>query len=321
MSFSSKQQQQQQRKNPSQRSIRATVFLFLALANIAAVVHNNQPPILTFVAAFQPISIASSPVSYSSQVAGHRILSSSSSRFSSSRLYAAQDEETTPTPATPSTPVRRISPRPGEFELQELKINLASMRRQGVASRDLTPMKRMELQGYAAKITQSMDSPIALSTLDQVLPGTKWRLQFSTQLGAGTGPPGAAELPPDATITLTFHDDKKNVMDYALEFSAKTLGLNAIKATSQYTVGDRNGRNNVGLVTFAYDEIKTDAFGFKDIPTGFFGMLKGRVNYIQSVFMDDHIWIERGFFSSSSSNDNDNAYYNVYVRDDDETEP
>jgi hypothetical protein len=185
------------------------------------------------------------------------------------------------------------------------------MRKQNVASRDLTPMKRLELLGYVERIVTSIDSPVVLSQLDQVLSGTKWRLQFSTQPLVGT------DLPPDATITLTFHDDgtqKNSVMDYALEFSQKTFGLNAIKATSTYSVAD-------GLVTFVYDEIKTDAFGFQDIPTGFFGMLKGRANYIQSVYMNDKIWIERGYSSAVSTSSNNNGqqpqqpYYNVYVRE------
>lgn len=298
MSFSSQQQQQQQRRR-SQRSISA-IFLFLAIAANIAV-------------AFQPIA-----TTVSSQGNNNNSKIRMLSRFSRSSLYAQQ--ETTP----PAAAAPRRAPRPGEFELQELKVNLDSMRKQNVASRDLQPMKRLELQGYAEKVTQSyttttimdtsssaLSSPIPLNQLHQVLPGTKWRLQFSTQPIVGT------DLPPDATITLTFHNDdnaNKNVMDYSLEFSEKTFGLNAIKATSQYTVGRRRGEDNDdGLVTFVYDEIKTNAFGFQDIPTGFFGMLKGRVNYIQSVFMDDQIWIERGF--SFLPDNGQQPYYNVYVRE------
>jgi hypothetical protein len=43
---------------------------------------------------------------------------------------------------------------------------------------------------------------------------------------------------------------------------------------------------------------------------GFFGLLKGRSNYVESAYIDGCVWIERGTSPEGQ------VYYNVYVRDD-----
>ena len=68
-----------------------------------------------------------------------------------------------------------------------------------------------------------------------------------------------------------------------------------------------------GLVTIVYDSITTDVFGFTNVGVGLFGMMKGRSTYIQTVYFDGIIWIERGVFDGVE-------YYNVYSRDEEEGE-
>ena len=46
-----------------------------------------------------------------------------------------------------------------------------------------------------------------------------------------------------------------------------------------------------------------------NIPVGLFGMLKGRVNYIETIYFDGTYWIERGYTSEGK------PYYNVYFRE------
>ena len=46
-----------------------------------------------------------------------------------------------------------------------------------------------------------------------------------------------------------------------------------------------------------------------NLPVAFFGLLKGRVNYIDTVWFDGERWIERNYLESGD------VVYNVYVRD------
>jgi len=61
-------------------------------------------------------------------------------------------------------------------------------------------------------------------------------------------------------------------------------------------------------LTFAYQDITSGLFGM-NIPVGLFGMLKGRVNYIETIYFDGTYWIERGYTSEGK------PYYNVYFRE------
>lgn len=64
---------------------------------------------------------------------------------------------------------------------------------------------------------------------------------------------------------------------------------------------------NPGLITYTYDNISTDVFGFTNVGLGLFGMLQGRSSYIETAYFDGMLWIERG-------NDMSGEYFNVYVR-------
>ena len=62
-------------------------------------------------------------------------------------------------------------------------------------------------------------------------------------------------------------------------------------------------------MTFEYQDIKTKLFGLSNLPVGFFGLLKGRVTYVDTIWFDGERWIERNYSASG------NLIYSVYVRD------
>jgi hypothetical protein len=187
-----------------------------------------------------------------------------------------------------------------EFEFQEMRAQLDAMKRAGVPSRDLDPTKRAELEGYVRQVVQKRPSLVPLEKIGAELPQSKWRLAFSTE-GATLG-----DLPRDATVYLKFLDE--TTMNYELHFSEKTFGLNSIKAKSRWVINE--GPTDTGLVTFVYDKILTDAFGFMDVSVGFFGLLKGRSNFVESAYFDNTFWIERSYGPTGQE------FLNVYVRED-----
>ena len=64
-------------------------------------------------------------------------------------------------------------------------------------------------------------------------------------------------------------------------------------------------------MSYQYQEITSDLFGL-EIPTGLFGLLKGRVSYIETVYLDNMIWIDRGFSPDGMD------YFNVFVKEEEE---
>lgn len=183
-----------------------------------------------------------------------------------------------------------------EFEMQELRVQLNAMKAKGIGSKDLDPLTRALFAKYARQIVTKRPSPISMANVKAQLPGTSWRLVFSTEAAT------LGDLPRDATVYLTFVDESN--MDYSLRFSEKTLGLDAITAQSKWT-GDARG-----IISFVYDKITTDVFGFKNVGVSFFGLLKGRSNYLETAYFDGNFWIERAVGQDGEE------YVNVYLRDD-----
>jgi hypothetical protein len=183
-----------------------------------------------------------------------------------------------------------------EFELQELRAQLNAMKAKGIGSKDLDPLTRAAFANYARQIVAKRPSPIAMSSVAAQLPGSSWRLVFSTEaatLGA---------LPKDATVYLHFVDESN--MDYSLRFSEKTFGLDTISAQSKWT-GDARG-----VISFVYDKITTDVFGFKNVGVSFFGLLQGRSNCLQTAYFDGNFWIEEAVGPDGEK------FVSVYLRDD-----
>jgi hypothetical protein len=185
-----------------------------------------------------------------------------------------------------------------DYEYQEMSAVLDAMDRQNIPSRYLQAEKRDEVEGFVRKVAKERPTAIPLKRVKEVLPGSEWKLGFSTESAT------LGDLPKDAQVRLNFLDDER--VDYVLDFSEKTFGLNRLMAKSTYTVDSSD--LNPGLVTFVYGDIVTDVFGMKNLGVGFFGLLKGRSNYIETVFMDNRFWIERGYTPEGKE------FFNVYVR-------
>jgi hypothetical protein len=214
-----------------------------------------------------------------------------------------------------------------DFEYQELRAQIEAMDQQHkrgtiIAGRDLKDdeTKRNELEQYIQAVVEQRPSPIPLADIGRVLtasPGRyEWKLVYSTMKQQQQQQQQADMPPRDATVLLEFdnndnddNDKKPKQFNYILEFSKKTLGLHRLIAKSTYQV---DIINHPGLVTFVYDEIKADMFGFSNIGGGglFSFLLKGRVNYIESVYMDGRFWIEQ----RRRDEHNDKPYYNIYLK-------
>mmetsp|Transcript_9747 Transcript_9747/g.14495 ORF Transcript_9747/g.14495 Transcript_9747/m.14495 type:complete len:280 (-) Transcript_9747:866-1705(-) len=196
------------------------------------------------------------------------------------------------------------TPQPAQFEYQELRAQFTTMLNQKIRPKMLSIEKRNELETYLTKVLLNRPSPIQLKSLGddsaRVLYG-QWTLVFSSEAAT------LGDLPRDATVQLIMKEDYK--CDYKLTFE-KTLGLKSITAKSTYMID--SSPLNPGLVTFIYQDITTDVFGFKNFPVGTFGLLKGRANYVESIWFDGVIWIERGY------NPDGVEFFNVYLKDEDD---
>jgi len=190
-----------------------------------------------------------------------------------------------------------------EFEFQELKAQATEMINQSVSSSDLNPLKMNELTNYVKAVCDSRVSPIALREIgtpevkEKYLFG-KWRLAFCTENAA------MSVMPREARIVVEIVDELK--MNYVLEFTKKVQGLSRINAESTYTID--TSPINPGLLTFTYEKVSGGLFGMT-VPLGLFGLFKGRGNFIESLYFDGDVWIERGYSESGD------FFYNVYIKE------
>ncbi|KAG7369516.1 hypothetical protein IV203_027262 [Nitzschia inconspicua] len=213
----------------------------------------------------------------------------STTALSAVRKKDQQQQQSRPPPSVPNK---------ADFEYQELSIQLKAMKEQDVRYTQLQADKRLELEGYIARIVERRPSIVPLNRLAEVLPQTSWRLAFSTE------PIMNEALPKDATITLNFINEEQ--VNYSLEF-AKTLGLKKLTAQSSFQVDKATGGVNI-----QYQTITTDVFGLKNLGVGAFGLLQGRGTNIATAYFDGRMWIEQCV--DRNNGNNNNFYYNVYVR-------
>ena len=143
----------------------------------------------------------------------------------------------------------------------------------------------------------------------EALTGTTWRLAYSN---APSDSP-----PPDATVYLKFNSD--STMQYRLQFGARTLGLNSIQADGPWQVLEqqRPGEGAVD-VTFVYDKVSLDAFGWQNIGTGLFGLLQGRSQTLRTAYYDGDYWIARNSEDSDADNGSSPSSFTIYVKEEDE---
>jgi hypothetical protein len=131
------------------------------------------------------------------------------------------------------------------------------------------------------------------------------------------------ELPYGSSIVLRIGSfmGTRGTLDYVIKWNNNSsnnnkrknnnpmmgLGLKELVAKSSCSIDI--GPINPGLLTYQYQDIKTNIFGLTNIPVGFFGLLKGRISYIDTVWFDGERWIERNYST------NGDVIYSVYVRD------
>lgn len=194
---------------------------------------------------------------------------------------------TTTTSQLHAKPPPQESSSMAESEYRELAAVFSEMNRSDIRSNTLDASLRTQIATYVRAVASTKPMLFPLKDVGKLLPGTQWKLIFSTETAT------MGDLPKDAQIQLEFSPDDDGNLDYVLEFSKKSFGLNRIVAKSTYTVDDT--KLNPGLVTFVYDEIVTDVFGMTNLGIGFFGLLKGRANYVETIIMDLRFWMERGY--------------------------
>jgi len=191
-------------------------------------------------------------------------------------------------------------PASSEFELQELRAQFKAMLDKSIRPKMLSGEKRVEIESYVGNVLRNCPSPIPLRNIGddnaKAVHGN-WTLVFASE-NASLG-----DLPSDSTVQFSMYPGFK--CDYKIQF-AKTLGLKSLTAKSDYTID--SSPVNPGLLTFVYQEIVADVFG-KLFPVGLFGMLKGRANYIETVWFDGKLWFERGFSRDGLE------FYNVYIKE------
>lgn len=239
---------------------------------------------------------------------------SSPATLSQSIIRTRRTSITTTSLATTNNNKNDANNDAADSEYQELAAVFGEMSRSNIPSNTLDPELRNQITAFVTKVASERPTAIRLQDVAKVLPGTQWKLIFSTTTAT------LGDLPPDVQVQLDFapaaassdDDDSSSIsnaqgkMDYILEFSKKTFGLNRLVAKSTYTVDET--KLNPGLVTFVYEDIVTDVFGMKNLGIGFFGLLKGRANYVETIFMDQRFWMERGYTPEGQE------FINVYLR-------
>lgn len=201
-----------------------------------------------------------------------------------------------------------------DFAYQEMKVLLNAMRSLNVVRRrDLDPATGDALTAYVQEVVvRNQKSNIAAPSV----PGSTWRLAFESSSNNDN-------LPRDATVEISFlrnqdtagntastniPNNNRNTLLYSLVFGEKTAGLKRLDVACFY---NNNGESNNRL-TFVYDKVTMDAFGWRNVELCFFGLLKGRTNQIATAYCDHSIWIEAA--SAGEEGATTTPSWNVYVR-------
>jgi hypothetical protein len=177
-----------------------------------------------------------------------------------------------------------------DFALQELRVQLRTKVTPGM----LTPEKKSELESYLRVLGRSL-SPIPLRTLNdnnaEKLVGS-WRLGFTSDKSS------IGSLPRDSNIYLKVYNNF--TCDYCIDFGGK---IGSLTAKSTFSV------SSSGQISFVYKDIVANIFGLKNVPVPLFGLLAGRENFIDTVWFDGNVWIERAVSPSGD------MCYNIYTKD------
>eukprot|EP00525_Craspedostauros_australis_P006487 CAMPEP_0198124712 /NCGR_PEP_ID=MMETSP1442-20131203/40682_1 /TAXON_ID= /ORGANISM="Craspedostauros australis, Strain CCMP3328" /LENGTH=233 /DNA_ID=CAMNT_0043784175 /DNA_START=243 /DNA_END=947 /DNA_ORIENTATION=+ len=186
-----------------------------------------------------------------------------------------------------ATPTRLQAKQNPLFEYQELMVQFRAMEQQEVPFSSLRQDKQQELEKYIQTLILKKNARVDYSQLFQ----KSWKLIYSTS---------TVSLPVATSTTayIDFLSDDK--LNYRLEFGKFGL-LKRMVASCTYEL-----EAATNTLQYRYDKIASDAMGMKNINIGF--MLEGRVSTIQTVYLDDQLWIDRGYEGPDGK-----EYVNVYV--------
>jgi hypothetical protein len=230
--------------------------------------------------------------------------------------------------ATTDTTATTTSSNNADFAYQELKVLLDGMRRANlVRLRDVAPETAAALVDYVTQVATrrrstsrrfrpNENTTSLASSSDQ---GIVWRLALTTENA----------LPRDATVLITFPSESSSSSSsapspphqelvYSLAFGSQTMGLNRLDVSCEYTMANDDDDASCPMITYTYQSLTMDAFGYEGIDLCLFGMfIKGRTSVLRTAYIDESLWIERVM-----DNDSDNfaggahTAWNVYVRSD-----
>ena len=275
-------------------------------------------------AAFLLLQSTPTRVSQSKKIISSRVITPTSTVSNkddtATQLYAGSGfgSKSSSSSSSSKSPTTKSNKPKELFELQELSAQLETIKKQNILLQNLSKEKSEELSNYVKAVVDKTDSPIDVKTsfgtaqFVAKVENKSWRMIFSTDSSStdkSKGDVAPGELPYGSTVILRIGEfmGTDGSLDYVLKFSKRVLGLNELVAKSSCSVDI--GPVNPGVFTFTYEDIKTNIFGVSNLPVGFFGLLKGRVNYIDTVWFDGERWIERNY------RENGDVIYSVYVRD------
>lgn len=176
-----------------------------------------------------------------------KLHASSGSGFGSKKKKRrSYDNETTTTSTSTKSSSYEL------FELQELRAQLETIRKDNILLQNLSKEKREELTKYVNAVVEKTESPIDFSGKNGNTMGTaqfvagvekkSWRMVFSTDSNSGTeegsGGNAAGELPYGSTVLLRIGEfmGTEGSLDYVLKFSKRVMGLNELVAKSSCSV-------------------------------------------------------------------------------------
>jgi hypothetical protein len=234
-----------------------------------------------------------------------------------------------------------------ELRNQLEKIAQKKKNSNSLSFRHLQPTERQEIEMLTRNLCKFHGSPISLDDMHEYLPGSSWRLAFSTRDEIF-----AQQLPSvDATIHWQFHpNDKKEGndstsqsqqhVDYMIKFHNKSRkgggggGGGALSGVDTLKMGC-SWQAAAGLVVFEDDEDDDNAEEKKGggesskAPLAVLediynrnvnrkGLFMGRSRFIKTTYFDGDVWIECGKQQpqqSDGSNNSNKSFTNIYLRE------
>jgi hypothetical protein len=244
------------------------------------------------------------------------------------------------------------------LESKELRLQLEKLILQkggtSLSFRHVKPTERQEIEMLTRNLVKFHGSPIPLDEMHEHLPGSSWRLAFSTREEIVNQLPSV-----DASIHLKFNGgdskykdnnlvaaDSSQRMDYMIQFHnnkndrmRSLSGVDTLKMSCSWQAA-------AGLVVFEEDDDDNDTdnneaanekkMKIKDAAVtaaappltvlediynrnvGRKGLFVGKSRFIKTTYFDGDVWIECGKTNAGggdNSNNNNKSFTNIYLRE------